>query len=259
MPSVITGVEVLAVAQTWNATDFYKLFQEKFLQNVLTSTNVGLVLSYANQYNLKEVVDACKDISPDNAVPCATTPRRRQNMCFVTISTYTEPLEITIPFEPTETHISASFKKGIRNKFLFKAISGCYSITGFQVQLNEEYILKKDQKVENKNMLEIDFSIKNVNSNQKIEGSAKKPLRSINIIHFKKCLVLKPKEIGEITVETEIEPYLCSSHLGKENKLTIKNSLSELELIMESNWKVPNPERKLFLVRKFFYHVTEFP
>lgn len=254
-PQVVTGMEVLALAQTWNATNFYKIFQEKFLQNVLTSTNVALVLSYASQYNLKEVVDACKDISPDNAVLSATTPRKRQKICLVSISTYMEPLEIIIPFEPIEADISASFKKGISNKFIFRAISGCYSIKGFQVQLNEEYLSKKDQKEENKSMLEIDYSIKN--GNEEIEGRAEKPLCSINVIHFKKPLVIKPKEVGEITVETEIEPYLCSAHL--ENKLRIKSSDSELELIMESNRKVPNPERKLFLVGKFFYHVTEFP
>lgn len=260
MPPVGTGVEVLAAAQTWNITGFYyELFKEKFLQNVLTSTNADLVLSYANQYNLKEVSDACKAISPNNSVLSTTTPRKRQRMCLVSISTYIEPLEITIPFEPTERDISVSFKKEIWNKFMFKAISGCYSIIGFQVQLNEELILKKDQKEENKSMLKIDYSITNVNGDTKIEGTAEKPLRSINIIYFKEPLVIKPNEEGTITVETDIEPYLCSASAHLKKKLRNKTSGGELDLIMESNRKVPNPERNVFLVGIFFYHVTKFP
>lgn len=254
MPSPHVGVEALAAAQSWKMRSFIEKFQSKFLQKVLTPQNADAVFSQAYHFNLTEICDACQTVASGNVVLNNSASKRKQKICFVSISTYIEPLEITFSIQPVKQgvgkqYLMTCFERHIVNTITFEVISGSYTIKGFQIQLTEA------ENGENKSKIEIDYCVKNISNNRVVEHrTEEKPVRPINIIYFKNDLILNPKEVGEIRVEVDTKQNLCS--VGKEETILFQNHDGKFNLAMESSLKLNGADMKLFVVGKLFYHVN---
>lgn len=257
MSSPFCGIEVLAATRSWEIYSLHEKFKDYFIDKAVTPSNVSVLFSYANKYGLHEICNVCKNIAPPN-VSLNPQTSRRDKRCFITVSTYVSPRECSFPFNPLVGDLQLSFERHIKNTIQFKAVSGCYKIVGFQLQLNADHLISKTGRGDK---LNICYNANNKNFRQEIQQSVEKVLRPINIVYLNKGLIVNSREMGEIVVEVDVKPYLCSASADIEIKKCIPNnkniSVKEFKVVLLSSFSLRNSELKLFFIKKLFYHVIK--
>lgn len=239
------AIEILAAVEHWQISQFKTKFQQTFIDE-FNDNSIRLVYPAALYYGLSEICDAFTSNFPHSKLLVDKLYRPRK--CFVSVSPYVEPKELSIPLHNVKHTLNDNFNRDISNVITFEAVEGSYMVTGFHIMLNID-----DNKNDFDSMsLDAFYNARNLHSGDNEEMKISKRYRSIVVINFKQKFAVNQGQKLEISIDAYIKPYLCFA--ANETRMEERSKDCEFSLKLASTYKVGKSGGKRFFVGKVLYY-----